>query len=152
MLAGREGPGFGFVDEAAGGGLVLVVFVLHGLGENNPRLIFRQGNAQTVITGSPRNQDCLYELLVVQDASVKNDAKLLINISGREIFLATFRVKPATPPKRKMVSVTDLSQLATTAVQQGVISDEDWGNFETERRASSAQLRKSLREKREQWK
>lgn len=126
--------------------------VLHGLGENNPRLIFRQGNAQTVITGSPRNQDCLYELLVVQDASVKNDAKLLINISGREISLATFRVKPATPPKRKMVSVTDLSQLATTAVQQGVISDEDWDNFETERRASSAQLRKSLREKREQWK
>ena len=33
MLAGREGPGFRSLDEAGHGGLVLVVFVLHGLGE-----------------------------------------------------------------------------------------------------------------------
>ena len=126
--------------------------VLHGLGENNPRLIFRQGNAQTVISGSPRNHDCLYELLVVQDASTKNDARLLVNINGREIILATFKEKPTSLAKRKMVRVSSLSELAAVAVQQGVISDEAWNNFEAERRASSAQLRKSLREKGGQWK
>lgn len=126
--------------------------VLHGLGENNPRLIFRQGNAQTVISGSPRNHDCLYELLVVQDASTKNDARLMVNINGREIVLATFKEKPTSLAKRKMVRVSSLSELAAVAVQQGVISDEDWNNFEEERRASSAQLRKSLRDKRGQWK
>lgn len=126
--------------------------VLHGLGEHNPRLIFRQGNAQTVVSGSPRNHDCLYELLVIQDASTKNDARLMVNINGREITLASFKEKPTSPVKRRMVRVLNLSELAATAVQQGVISDEDWNNFEVERRTTAAQLRKSIREKRSQRK
>jgi hypothetical protein len=94
----------------------------------------------------------LFELLVVKDASTKNDARLMVNINGREIVLATFKEKPTSLAKRKMVRVSSLSELAAVAVQQGVISDEDWNNFEEERRASSAQLRKSLRDKRGQWK
>ena len=76
----------------------------------------------------------------------------MVNINGREITLASFKEKPTSPVKRRMVRVLNLSELAATAVQQGVISDEDWNNFEVERRTTAAQLRKSIREKRSQRK
>ena len=125
--------------------------VVHGLGNYIPRVLFRQNKAQTVISGKPRNQDSLYDLQVVQDANIEVEATVIININGKEVVLATFLSRPATPAKRKLTTLTDLSQLASAAVQLGVISESDWQSFEADRHANSAMIRKSLRDRRREW-
>ena len=122
--------------------------VLHGLGNQTPRLLVRQGSQQTVLTGKPRNQDTLYDMQVIQDSSKSSDVQLIINLGGREITLVSFIAKDQQQAKPRMQTVTNLKDLATLAVEKGIFSEEDWTSFEQERNRNSAILRQSLRERR----
>jgi len=122
--------------------------VIHGLGEQYPRLLVRQGDKQTVLNGRPRNEDCLYDMQVIQDSSHGNDIRLIVNLNGREIDLGIFISKQQAQAKNRMQTVTDIRQLANIAVERGVITESDWSSFEQERLRNSMLLRKSIRERR----
>jgi hypothetical protein len=122
--------------------------VIHGLGEQYPRLLVRQGDKQTVLNGRPRNEDCLYDMQVIQDSSHGNDIRLIVNLNGREIDLGLFVSKQQSQVKHRMQTVTDIRDLANIAVERGVITESDWASFEQERLRNSILLRKSIRERR----
>ena len=122
--------------------------VIHGLVDQYPRLMARQGDKQTVLNGRPRNEDCLYDMQVIQDSSHGNDVRLIINLNGRQIELAHFISKQPSQEKRRMQTVTDMRELANIAIERGVISESDWESFEQERLRNSMLLRKSIRERR----
>ena len=122
--------------------------VIHGLGNERPRILVKQGDKQTVLNGRARNEDCLYDMQVIQDSSHGNDIRLVVHINGREIELALFISKQPAQVKKRLQTVTDLRELATIAVERGVITESDWSSFEQERLRNSMLLRKSIRERR----
>ena len=122
--------------------------VIHGLGNENPRILVKQGDKQTVLSGRARNEDSLYDMQVIQDSSHGNDIRLVVFLNGREIELAHFVSKQPAQVKQRMQTVTDLRELAAVAVERGVITESDWSSFEQERLRNSMLLRKSIRERR----
>jgi hypothetical protein len=122
--------------------------VIHGLGDQYPRLLVRQGDRQTVLNGRPRNEDCLYDMQVIQDSSHGSDIRLMVNLNGREIELALFISKQPLQAKHRMQRVTDIRELANIAVERGVITESDWVSFEQERLSNSIRLRNAIRERR----
>lgn len=122
--------------------------VIHGLGSENPRMLAKQGDKQTVLSGRARNEDSLYDMQVIQDSSHGNDIHLVVYLNGQEIELAHFISKQPAQVKQRMQTVTDLRELAAIAVERGVISESDWSSFEQERLRNSMLLRKSIRERR----
>jgi hypothetical protein len=121
--------------------------VLHGLGEQQPRMLFKQGSKQTVLNGKLRNQDCLYDVQIVQDATQAQSGSFLINLGGVEIALANFLLNPEIPKKEKMRSVS-LDALDVEALAKGIISEKDWNSFKEEQKYNSIKLRDYFREKR----
>jgi hypothetical protein len=122
--------------------------VIHGLGDQYPRLLVRQGDRQTVLNGRPRNEDCLYDMQVIQDSSHGSDIRMMVNLNGREIELALFISKQPLQAKHRMQRVTDIRELANIAVERGVITESDWVSFEQERLSNSIRLRNAIRERR----
>ena len=121
--------------------------VLHGLGEQTPRLLFKQSDKQTVLNGKLRNQDCLYDVQIVQDAAHAQEASFVINVGGLELVLAYFLVNPDIPKKRKMQRV-EQATLNVDAMALGIISEEDWNSYKEEQKMNSVKLKNYLREKR----
>ncbi len=121
--------------------------VLHGLGEQQPRLLFKQDGKQTVLNGKLRNQDCLYDVQIVQDATQAHVASFVINLGGSELGLADFILNPETPKKEKMRSVS-LASLDVEALAKGIISEKDWISFKEEQKQNSVKLKDYFREKR----
>lgn len=121
--------------------------VIHGLGEQIPRLLFKQGPKQTVLNGRNRNQDCLYDVQIVQDAARLQEASFEINLGGREIVLADFMLNLETPKKKKMQRV-DMADLDVQALAKGIISEEDWNSYKAEQKINSIKLKNYFREKR----
>ena len=121
--------------------------VLHGLGEQTPRLLFKQGGKQTVLNGKLRNQDCLYDAQIVQDAAQAQAASFVINLGGTELVLADFMLNPEVPLKKKMQRV-DLADLDIEALAKGIISEEEWNSYKQEQKINSSKLKNYFREKR----
>jgi hypothetical protein len=121
--------------------------VLHGLGDQTPRLLFKQSGKQTVLNGKLRNQDCLYDVQIVQDAAQAQAASFVINLGGVELVLADFLLNPEVPAKKKMQRV-NLADLDVEALAKGVISEEEWNSFKEEQKKNSGKLKNYFREKR----
>ena len=121
--------------------------VLHGLGEQTPRLLFKQGGKQTVLNGKLRNQDCLYDVQIVQDAAQAQAASFVINLGGTELVLADFMLNPEVPLKKKMQRV-NLADLDVEALAKGIISEEEWNSYKQEQKINSSKLKNYFREKR----
>jgi hypothetical protein len=121
--------------------------VLHGLGDQTPRLLFKQSDKQTVLNGKLRNQDCLYDVQIVQDAAQSQVASFVINLGGAELVLADFLLNPEAPVKKKMQRV-NLADLAVEALAKGVISEEEWNSYKEEQKINSSKLKNYFREKR----
>ena len=121
--------------------------VLHGLGEQIPRLLFKQGTKQTVLNGKNRNQDSLYDVRIVQDAAQAQEASFEINLGGRELVLADFMLNLESPKKKKMQRVA-IADLDVEALAKGIISEEDWNSYKAEQKINSIKLKNYFREKR----
>jgi len=121
--------------------------VLHGLGDQTPRLLFKQSGKQTVLNGKLRNQDCLYDVQIVQDAAHAQAASFVINLGGAELVLADFLLNPELPVKKKMQRV-EMADLAVEALAKGVISEEEWNSYKEEQKINSSKLKNYFREKR----
>lgn len=121
--------------------------VLHGIGNQVPRLLFKQGGKQTVLIGKVRNQDCLYDVQIVQDATQSQEASFVINLGGSELALADFLLNTQPPKKVKMRSI-DPAKLDIEALAKGIISEGDWNSFKEEQKLNSSKLKNYFREKR----
>jgi hypothetical protein len=121
--------------------------VLHGIGVQVPRLLFKQSGKQTVLNGKVRNQDCLFDVQIVQDAVQSQEASFVINLGGSELTLADFLLNTQASKKVKMRSI-DLAKLDIEALAKGIISEEDWNSFKEEQKLNSSKLKNYFREKR----
>lgn len=123
--------------------------VIHGAGLQIPNLYVKDPATEKplMLLGKIRNQDCLFDLQLIQDARNAKEISLQISINGKRLVLARFLSRPPSPPKVRMQRV-ELKDLATVAVEKGIISEEDWANFAIARKQASAQLIKSIRERR----
>ena len=110
-------------------------------------MLFKQGDKQTVLNGKLRNQDCLYDVQIVQDATQAQSASFVINLGGVELALANFLLNPEIPKREKMRSVS-LAVLDVEAVAKGIISEKDWNSFKEEQKQNSIKLKDYFREKR----
>jgi hypothetical protein len=109
--------------------------------------LFKQSGKQTVLNGKLRNQDCLYDVQIVQDAAQAQVASFVINLGGAELVLADFLLNPEAPVKKKMQRV-NLADLAVEALAKGVISEEEWNSYKEEQKINSSKLKNYFREKR----
>jgi len=117
--------------------------VLHGLGDHVPRLLIKDGEKQTVLNGTPRHRDCLFDLRSIQAAHLLKDIKFAINLNGNLISLARFLRQPLKPRIQRITDLRDLTIEAT--VQAGLFTDEQWGEFAASRVRNRELLKKSLR-------
>jgi hypothetical protein len=127
----------------------LLRLVIHGSGVLIPNLYVKDPatDKPLMLQGKIRNLDCLFDLRLIQDAGNAKEISLQISINGKRLVLAKFLSRPAPPPKIRMQRV-ELKDLAAVAVEKGIISEEDWANFALARKQASAQLIKSIRERR----
>lgn len=117
--------------------------VLHGLGDQIPRLLIKDGEKQIVLNGTPRHQDCLYDLRPIQGGHLSKEIKFVIIQNGKQMSLARFLRKQQKP---RILRITDLHDLTIEAtVQAGLFTDEQWGEFALSRARNRDLLKKSLR-------
>lgn len=124
--------------------------VVRNVAEFDPKLSAKDVKVEnsTVFSGKSRYDDVLFDLRPLRESGATDQISLNLIISGSKIEIATFNKPSAQPPKRKFTSITNLEDLKSVTLETNFFTEDDWQNFEIERRKESEALKLKLRERR----